>query len=183
MRIKFDDKHKVTTVTTHKFLGVLLDNKLRFQKHAAYAIAKGEWWVSEVKKLSKVTRGMHGTFMRRLFYSIAAPSMLYTADVWCTQPAKRMGTKAARGIGVAIRKMESIQRKAVLRTTPSDLLFSHADMPPLRTYVKNLCQWAALHITTLPKRHPVYAAARKAMGRRIKQHTSPLYEILDSVRK
>ena len=185
MRIKFDDEHEVTTVMTHKFLGVLLDNELRFQKHATYAIAKGEWWVSKVKKLSKVMRGMHGTFTRRLFYSVAAPSMLYAANVWCTQPAKRTGMKAARGMGAAIRKIESIQRKAVLkttgalRTTPSDLLFAHADMPPLRTYVKNLCQWAALHIATLPKRHPVYAAARKAMGRRIKWHMSPLYEILD----
>ena len=35
---------------------------------------------------------------------------------------------------------------------------------------------------TLPKEHPIYTAARKAMGRRIKQHTSPLYEILDSVK-
>ena len=45
---------------------------------------------------------MHGTFTRRLFYSVAAPSMLYAADVWCTQPAKRTGTKAARGMGAAI---------------------------------------------------------------------------------
>jgi hypothetical protein len=84
MRIKFDDDHEVTTVTTHKFLGVLLDDELRFQKHTAYAIVKGEQWVSEVKKLSKVIRGMHGTFTGRLFYSIAALSMLYAADVWCT---------------------------------------------------------------------------------------------------
>jgi len=102
---------------------------------------------------------MHGTFTRRLFYSVAAPSMLYAADVWCTQPAKRTGTKAARGMGAAIRKMESIQRKAalqatgVLRTTPSDLLFAHADMLPLRIYVKALCQRAALRIATLPKEH------------------------------
>ena len=139
-RIKFDDEHEVTTISTHKFLGVLLDDELCFQKHAAYAIVKGERWVSEVKKLSKVMRGMHGTFTRRLFYSVAAPSMLYAADIWCTQPVKRMGAKAARGMGAAIRKIESIQRKAALqatgalRTTPSDLLFAYADMLPLRLY-------------------------------------------------
>ena len=101
-RIKFDDEHEVTTISTHKFLGVLLDDELHFQKHAAYAIAKGEQWVSEVKKLLKVMRGMHGTFTRRLFYSVAAPSMLYAVDIWCTQPVKRMGAKAARGMGAAI---------------------------------------------------------------------------------
>ena len=84
--------------------------------------------------------------------------------------------------------MESVQRKAALqatgalRTTPSDLLFAHADMLPLRTYAKALCQRAALRIATLPKEHPIYPAARKAMGRRIKRHTSPLYEILDSAK-
>ena len=176
------------TTTTHKFLGVLLDDELRFQKHAALAIAKGERWAAEVKKLSKVTKGMHRRFMRRLFYSVAAPSMLYAADVWCTQPAKRTGTKIARGMGAVIRKMESVQRKAALqttgalRTTPSDLLFAHADMLPLRYYIRTLCQRAALHIATLPKEHPIYAAARKAMGRRLKRHTSPLYEILDSAK-
>ena len=91
-RIKFNDEREVTTVSTHKFLGVLLDDELHFQKHA---IVKGERWVSKVKKLSKVMRGMHGTFMRRLFYSITAPSMLYAVDIWCTQPAKRTGVKAA----------------------------------------------------------------------------------------
>jgi len=78
--------------------------------------------------------------------------------------------------------MESIQRKAALRTTPSDLLFAHADMLPLRIYVKALCQRAALRIATLPKEHPIYPAARKAMGRRIKRHMSPLYKILDSAK-
>jgi len=84
--------------------------------------------------------------------------------------------------------MESVQRKAALqatgalRTTPSDLLFAHADMLPLRLYIKTLCQRAALRIATLPKEHPIYTAARKAMGRRIKRHTSPLYEILDSAK-
>jgi len=184
-KIKIDNEHEVTTTPTHKFLGVLLDNELRFQKHAALAIAKGERWVSEVKKLSK---GMHRMLTRRLFYSVAAPSMLYAADVWCTQPAKRSGTKIARGMGAAIRKMESIQRKVALqatgalRTTPSDLLFAHADMLPLRLYIKTLCQRAALRVATLPKEHPIYSVARKAMGRRLKWHTSPLYEILDSAK-
>ena len=187
-KIKIDNKHKVTTTSTHKFLGVLLDDELQFQKHAALAIAKGEQWVSEVKKLSKVMKGMHGMYVRRLFYSVAAPSMLYTADVWCTQPARRPGTKTARGMGVAIQKMESVQRKAALqatgalRTTPSDLLFAHADMLPLRFYIKTLCQRAALRITMLLKDHPIYTIARKAMGRRLKRHMSPLYEILDSAK-
>ena len=188
MLIKIDDEHEVTTTSTHKFLGVLLDDELRFQKHATYAIGKGEKWVAQVRGLSKVTRGMHGAHSRRLFYSVALSSMLYAADVWCTQPAKGTGTKRARGMGAAIRKMKSVQRKAALqatgalRTTPSDLLFAHADMLPLRSYIKTICQRAALRVATLPEEHPLHATAKKAMGRRLKRHTSPLYDILDSAK-
>ena len=84
------------------------------------------------------------------------------------------------------RKMESVQRKATLlatgalRTTPSDLLFTHANMLSLRSHIKLICHGSALHIAMLPKEHPLYATARRAMGRRLHRHTSPLYDILDS---
>jgi len=84
--------------------------------------------------------------------------------------------------------METIQRKATLiatgalKTTPSDLLFAHADMLPLRSHIKNICHRLAVRIAMLPKEHPLYAAARRAMGRRLKRHTSPLYDIMDSAR-
>ena len=92
-KIRIDDEHEVTTTSSQKFLGVILDDELRFQKHAAYAIAKGKRWVSQVKRLSKVVRGMHGTYTRRLFYSVAIPSMLYAADVWCSQVANSAHSK------------------------------------------------------------------------------------------
>jgi len=90
-KIRIDDEHEVMTTTSHKFLGVLLDDELRFQKHAAYTISKGERWVSQVKRLSKVTKGMHGNFVKRLYYSIAVPSMLYAVDTWCQDRQERMG--------------------------------------------------------------------------------------------
>jgi ribonuclease HI len=183
-KIQIDDEHEVTTTTSHKFLGVLLDDELRFQKHAAYAIGKGERWISQVRRLSKVARGMHGTFARKLYYSVAIPSMLYAADVWCPQTQNTSGSRKKNGMKAAIRKMETIQRKAALkstgalRTTPSDLLFIHANMLPLRSLIKLICQRSALRIASLPKQHPLYATARKAMGRRLKRHTSALYDIL-----
>ena len=41
-KIRIDDNHEVTTTASHKFLGVILDDELRFQKHATYALTKGE---------------------------------------------------------------------------------------------------------------------------------------------
>ena len=110
-RIQIDDEHEVTTTTSHKFLGVILDNELRFQKHAVYAIAKGEQWVSQVKRL---TRGMCGAFARRLFYSVAIPSMLNAADMWCSQAVSPTYSRKKGSMKAAIWKMETMQRKAVL---------------------------------------------------------------------
>ena len=74
-KIRIDDEHEVTTTSSHKFLGVILDDELWFQKHAAYALGKGERWISQIKRLAKVTKGMHGAHARRLYYSVAIPSM------------------------------------------------------------------------------------------------------------
>ena len=148
-RIRINDEHEVTTTSSHKFLGIILDDELRFQKHAAYALAKGEQWVSQIKRLSKVTKGMHRAFTRRLFYSVAVPSMLYAADVWCSQAVSSTYSRKKGGMKAAIWKMETIQRKATLqatgalRTTPTDLLLAHANMLPLRYHIKLICQrWA-----------------------------------------
>jgi len=131
---------------------------------------------------------MCGAFARRLFYSITIPSMLYAADVWCSQAANPAYSRKKGTMKAAIRKMEAVQRKAalqatgVLRTTPSDLLFTHANMLPLRSHIKLICQRSALQIATLLKEHPMHAIAKKAIGRRLQCHTSPLYDILDAAK-
>jgi hypothetical protein len=149
-KIRIDDDHEVTTTTSHKFLGIILDNELRFQKHAAYALGKGERWISQIKRLSKVTKGMHGAHAHRLYYSVAIPSMLYAVDVWCPKPASPSNSRKKGGMKAAIWKMETVQRKAALqatgalRTTPSDLLFTHTNMIPLSSHIKLICQRLAL---------------------------------------
>jgi hypothetical protein len=172
-RIRIDDEHEVTMTSSHKFPGIILDDKLHFQKHAAYALGKGERWISQVKRLAKVMKGMHRAHAQRLYYSVAIPSMLYAADVWCPQPVISLNTRKKEGMKAAIWKMEAVQRKATLlataglRTTPTDLLFAHANMLPLRSHIKLICHGSALRIVTLLKEHPLHGTARRAMGRRI----------------
>jgi len=101
-RIRIDDEHKVTTMSSHKFLGIILNDELWFQKHAAYALGKGERWISQIKRLAKVTKGMHGAHARRLYYSVAIPSMLYAVDMWCPQPANSSNSRRKGGMRAAI---------------------------------------------------------------------------------
>lgn len=41
-RIQINNEHEVMTMSSHKFLSVILDDKLQFQKHAAYTLRKGK---------------------------------------------------------------------------------------------------------------------------------------------
>src|SRR5277367_1039173 len=89
-----------------------------------------------------------------------------------------------RAGGGAVKKLESIQIKAAiqatgaLRTTPSDLLFAHADMVPMKRLIKSLCRRAAIRLATLDRHHPLHHTIQKAAGSYPKTHTSPLHDIL-----
>src|SRR5277367_438230 len=88
------------------------------------------------------------------------------------------------GAGQGVRKLESIQRKAAiqttgaLRTTPSDLLFAHTDMAPMKSLIKSLCHRAAIHLAALDSYHPLYQVINKAAGIYPRTHASPLHDIL-----
>jgi hypothetical protein len=40
-------QHIVKPTTTHKFLGLIMDQELRFKEHANYALKKGEAYISQ----------------------------------------------------------------------------------------------------------------------------------------
>ena len=183
--IKLDDDHHITTVPTQKYLGVIIDSELRFKEHAAYALGKGTKRANQVRRLSKVAKGVRGGLARRMYYGAVVASMLYAADVWCTPTVReRKGGAVGNGMPGVVRKLESIQRIAALqttgglRTTPSDLLFAHANMLPMRHLIKSHCQRAATRLATLNEHHPLHRAIQKATKNFPKRHVSPLHNIL-----
>jgi len=134
--IQLDDDHQVTTTSTQKYLGVIIDSELRFKEQAAYAIGKGTKWANQVQRITKTAKGVKGGLARRLFYGVAVASMLYAVDIWGAPSFRKIDSgKAGSG---TLKKLDSVQRKAAiqatgaLRTTPSDLLFAHADMLPMK---------------------------------------------------
>src|SRR5271155_560924 len=151
--IQLDDQHLITTTPAQKYLGVIVDSELQFKEQAAYAIGKGTKWTNQVRRITRLVKGINGGLARRLYYGVAVASMLYAADIWCAPLFKKEGSSRA-GSGV-VKKLDSIQRKAAIqatgafRTTPSDLLFAHADMAPMKVLIKSQCQRAALRLATL----------------------------------
>src|SRR5271168_2650149 len=182
VEIQLEDHLKVKTSSSHKFLGVILDDELRFKHHADYALAKCTEWEARIRSIAKMAKGAKGKFIRRLYYTVGLAKMLYTADVWCTSPLDR--PRAASRSSTHITKMEHVQRKVALRitgalrTTPSDLLLPHAGLIPLQLQIKKICQSSALRIATLPEHHPLYRTAIRAAKKVPKRHPSPLHLIL-----
>lgn len=181
--IRVDGK-QIKSVDHYKFLGVIIDQELRFKKHAMNAIAKGTKAVNQIARLTKNAGGMRGELARRMYYSSVIPSMLYAADVWCA-PAPRVNGKEARGMKGITKKLEMVQRKAAitatgaLRTTPTDLLIAHADMIPMNEQIRKVCEAAALRMATLPEQHPLYRDIQKARRNYPKRHPAPLHAVMN----
>ena len=49
VKIQLEERLIVKTGTFHKFLRVILDNKLRYRQHADYALAKGTEWEARIR--------------------------------------------------------------------------------------------------------------------------------------
>src|ERR1700690_2196549 len=64
------------------FLGVKIDQELRWKEQGAKAIAKGQDWGAKMGRLARVSRGVATRYLRRLYISVAAPRILYAADVF-----------------------------------------------------------------------------------------------------
>lgn len=185
VKIKITDTHTVETSTACKFLGVIIDSELRFKEQANQAVAKGAQWVGQIRRLSKMAKGAQGAMIRRLYRAVAVPRMLYAADVWCV-PYKRAkkGRKPRQDMVAAIRKMETIQRRVAiqitgaLRTTPSNLLYAHADLLPVRETITLQCQAAALRMATLPPHHPLSKTVKTASKKPSFKHATPLDNVM-----
>lgn len=151
----------IKTTNSHTFLGVIVDNELRFREQAAYAVAKCTTWEIQARRLAKTIKGAPGRLCRQLYFSVALPSMLYAIDIW--SPLKNTNK-----VPTMVKKMESIQRKisvkalGALRTTPTSTLLAHANIPRLHHEINKHCHAAALRIATLPKSHPLFTPCRKA---------------------
>ncbi|KAF8162540.1 hypothetical protein BJ912DRAFT_838200, partial [Pholiota molesta] len=188
LQFSLDGEHMVTTTDSHPFLGAVMDSELRFKKHAMYAIGKGMKWLTQVRRLSKVATGMRGEMARRLFYSVAVPSMLYVVDVWLyLQVFPRVDSQVPASRHYSCPALERVQQQSALqvtgalRTTPSDMLFAHADMDPMAQLIWTKCQVAALRLATVPEKHPLYKDVKRAAVRLPKKHPSALGSILSTI--
>ena len=95
--------------TTHKFLGLIVDQELRFKEHTNYVLAKGAKFISQYQWLARAAKGVSARFMRKFYLTVAVPRMLYAADmVLVPESSQGKGTKGK------VTKLSRIQQQATL---------------------------------------------------------------------
>lgn len=138
-----------------------------------------------MKRLAKVNGEMQGELARWIYEAVVAPTMLYAADVWCTPDIEVEGRKVERSKGIKaklgqVQRIRALQVAGALRTTPNDLLDTHAGLLPMNMQIQKICVRATACIAALPESHPLFKPAWRA-AKFVKRHRSPLYYIMKTL--
>lgn len=155
----------------HKFLGVIMDEELRFTAHGNYALQKGSKWVSHFRRLTKLTKGKSMKHMRRFYLAVAIPKILYAAEIFLAQAASN-----AKGAKATIKRLARIQREAAIaitgamKTTATDMLDMHANLIPFPLLVEKAVLRAGSRLATIPESHILYKQVKRAAKRYVKTH-------------
>lgn len=172
----------INPAPSQKHLGIILDQELRFNEHAAYAQAKGLKWVSQFGRLARPKRGMPHGYARQLYNAVCIPRMLYAADVFCHPVVQIKDGEVRVKPSPHVKKLERVQRQAAIaitgamRTTAGDVLNAHANLLPTHLAVEKICARAVVRMATHPKSHPLHSHIAKA-ARSFPSHRSPLHHL------
>lgn len=176
---------EVKTVEYQKSLGVILDQELKWHEQTAYVVKKGEDWIANFRRLSNMSDGLSPKHMSMIYRAVLIPKVTYGADVWYTETRKEEGRKRMVGSRRIEKKLQSIQRKATiaitgaLRTTPTDLLDLHCDLPPIDLAMQQILRRKTLRMATLPDTHALTPMVKKVAKRKTMITTlpSPLHHL------
>ncbi|THV00898.1 hypothetical protein K435DRAFT_793735 [Dendrothele bispora CBS 962.96] len=69
--------HTAKSENVAHFLGVLVDEELRWKQQHALMVRRGQAWVTQFRRVTKVSDGMAAQHIRQLYKSKAVPRMLY----------------------------------------------------------------------------------------------------------
>jgi len=86
---------KVLVVANHKFLGVIINQELRWKEHMNHMLHKGTNWVTQYCRLAKLLCGVSAKFMR-WFYTMVAVLKMYTLLTYSSSQ-RAMLARAQRG--------------------------------------------------------------------------------------
>ena len=94
---------------SHKFLGIMLNQDLRWHRQADYAIGKALKWIMAYWRLARVASRVNLWLMRQLYTAVVIPKMMYAIDIWLTPPWQQDGAKRCTGSVGMVNRLASLQ--------------------------------------------------------------------------
>lgn len=152
----------------HRFLGVLVDEKLRWHKYIAYAIGRGTTYTLQLRRISLCEKGIPLTLARQLYTAVALPKMLYTLNMWFNPIYNEDTNIINRGSIGTSHQLAHVQCQAALfitgafQTSATNVMKAHAKLLPIAQCTQTLCHCAALWIAAHPQSHPLHPLIRWA---------------------
>ncbi|KAF5383227.1 hypothetical protein D9615_004786 [Tricholomella constricta] len=166
-----------------RFLGVMVDDELRWKEHAKYAIGKGTKYTLMFRRLTRPSTGLKPEFMERLFTTVAVPKFAYAADIWYMPIRRKEGHLRDSGSVGFARQLTKVHRMALIavtgamRSAPTDALELHANLPPVDLLLDKICHRSTVRIATLPKAHPLHKRIQNCVRYDVRRHRSPLHNL------
>jgi ribonuclease HI len=166
-----------------KYLGIVLDQNLKWGPQLAHVRGKGLKWAMQIRRLTRPTWGLTPKGARKLYVSITLPRIMYRIDVWCTPIHGKNASSSRKGSVNFIKKLTTVQRAGVLaitggfRTSPTDTLDMHTALLPMELRVQKACHTVITCMATLPAEHPLHFLVKHSAKSQIKRHQSPLHTL------
>ncbi len=175
--------HTIVPSDSAKYLGVVVDRKLRWREHADLAVAKGTSAMLAVARLSKPTFGLPHKHIRQLVRSVVIPKMEYALPVWYTPVHTPAGSKRRTGSVGLVNRLGKVQRLAArvisgaFKTTATAALDYHAGLPPIDLRLNQTAFNATVRLASLPPSHPLHKIVKRCARTCPRFHHSPIHEL------
>ena len=167
-----------------KYLGVIIDQHLSWMQQHVNAIDKGAKWTSQIRRIVRIGWGITPKYVRKLYIGVALPKILYVAEVWYTPLHDRTNGQRKGGSVKVIKQLTRTQRAGALVitgglcTSPTDTLDALTNLLPFHMIMEKWCYRAAVHLTSLPDKHPLHKPVKLSAKHLVKKHRSPLHNLL-----
>jgi hypothetical protein len=121
------NKKPLEQVTTMKYLGIIIDNKLKFSEHISYAAEICTKLIHSLSKSAKVSWGLKHKVLTTTYKGAILPLLLYGAPVWI----EVMKYTYNRQKYIRVQRLMNIRMAKVFHTTSSEALCIMTGMTPI----------------------------------------------------
>ena len=155
-------------VREFKYLGVIIDDKMTFNKHIDAVCSKARGCLFQCQKVLGKTWGLKPKVMKWMYEMIIKPVITYGSVVWCKRlqvqqsrkKIERVHSMACRMIGNTLKSTPTTALEIILDIKPIDLeIIKTAISTSIR--IKRSNDWKAIEGMSINKSHTDYLRAKK----------------------